>query len=522
MSGHQSDALGIAGEDAFRSLCSRAKLIVTKADVDRCGWDFRVEWRDTSKRKMSDQSPPRLAALVQVKSVFVGANRVAIRLGAANDLVRSLEPSFFVVLVFSKDLELLEVRGASTFGPIACEILKSIRRFVASGSDARNRTKQLALAKWTDPIRDTPDKFASYFTEHIGTDLRSYSTSKHEFLESSGFEEAPLTLNAKLFGTPEEIADAFLGDRSVSGELLSAFQERFKIALPVDGFKPMTGSFSFAPEPSAGVRATLRDRSTRRQFRFEGDEYQLPAIVMEHLGKLKFDFLYFSLYVVRDPERTAIISFSANAKKIRSISDTIAGWLNFYSFLDALSSHRLDIAIRRIGSPGDGLTGELGPDPTFGTPQIKRALGVLKLLDAIYRDCGIAALKFSPNDISCMEHTLDCLAQSFGRAGPPYLNLSVDTIDPPLVSGRVVLLLTFHVFSQFLTLIVRAECVEHTARGQRDEFALRNVEYLKAELTDTFDEADAIGSEFADDSEDEYVLMLPQGDVGHHANGKPL
>jgi hypothetical protein len=70
-------------------------LIVTKTDVDRCGWDFRVEWRNRSTTKLLDTSPPRKAAFIQVKAVFEDSKRFDVRLGAANDLIKTLDPSFF-------------------------------------------------------------------------------------------------------------------------------------------------------------------------------------------------------------------------------------------------------------------------------------------------------------------------------------------------------------------------------------------------------------------------------------------
>lgn len=514
VSGHDSDSLGIAGEDAFRSLCSRAKLIPTKTDVDRCGWDFRVEWRTTDHALITDNSPPRRAALVQVKSVFSGSDKFAVRLGAANDLVKAVEPSFFVVLVFSQELELLEVHGAPTVGPIASEILKAIRQFVAKGEDARPRSKQFGIKKWTDLISVQPKALADYFSDHIGPDLREYSAAKQKFLRETGYEEAHLSLNAKLYGTPEEVADAFLGDRPISGELVSAFEQRFKISLPLENFEPMSGSFEFDPKPHAQSRVTFQDTTSRRRFRFEGNEYRLPAIVADRFIKVKFDFQYFSLYLTRSSPGNVKVAFRTKAEELRSIRATSQSWLEFYRFIAAASTSRLVLKVRQIGAESDAWAGEVGPEPILGNKlQMERAIAVLELLDRITRESGAISLQFSPNDIADMEHTLDCLAQSFGRIERPFLNLSVDTLDPPLMKGRVILLLTFRLFSQFLTVIIRAECVEHIPRDSRDEFALKDVAYLRSELTDDFDEVNSIASDLASKFVDEYVLMLPQGDI---------
>lgn len=515
MSGHESDSLGVAGEDAFRSLCSRAKLIPTKTDVDRCGWDFRVEWRTTKNAPITDSSPPRRAALIQVKSVFAGSDRFAVRMGAANDLVKAVEPSFFIVLVFSQDLALLEVHGAPTVGPIATEILKSIRQFVAKGEDARNRSKRFGIARWTDPIAAEPKALVSYLSDHIGCDLREYATAKQKFLKETGYEEARLSLNAKLYGTPEEVADAFLGDRPISGELISAFEERFKVSLPLDKFEPVSGSFEFDPEPHARSRVTFLDSANRQRFRFEGDEYRLPAIVADRFAKVKFDFQYFSLYLARGPNENAKVSFRTKAKDLRSTRATAQSWLQFYRFIEAVSTNRLALKVRQIGAQADDWAGDVGPEPLLGDRlQMERAIAVLELLNSITRECGVISLEFSPNDIANMEQTLDCLAQSFGRTDPPYLNMSVDTLETPLLRPSVVLLMTFKFLEQLLTVLVEADIVEHVPGDGRDIFTLRNVKYLRSELSDDFDEVEAIASELAENRPQQDVLMLPQGDLG--------
>lgn len=515
MSGEESDSLGLAGEDAFRSLCSRAKLIVTKSDPDRCGWDFRLEWRRTKGRKLSDSSPPRRAALVQVKSVFKGASNFTVRLGAASDLVNTLEPSFFVVLVFDRQLNLAEVRVAPTLGPIASEILRAVRQCAADESDAVNRPKHFRVTKWAEKIADHPGAIDAYFREHIGDDLRQYSAKKQKFLKETGFEGAHVSLNARLFGTPEEVADAMLGDRSILGELVSAFEERFNIPLPLENFQPSAGAFEFSPVPFAQVRATFEDKRNGKRFKFEGTEYRLPAIIAEDFRKIKFDFQYFTLHLLQPAHGVGKISFTVRAKDLKSVRATARSWLEFYRFLDSASRRRLKISVRQIGSSGSALVGSAGGDPEISSKfQTATAVEILSLLNTVVRDCGLESAELSPDDVNNMENLLNCLVQASGKIGPPYLNLEVDSLDNPITQPRLLLLFTLGFLDRLLTIIVDAFFVEHVAGDTRDLYKLERVKYLRSDITDDYEEVETIASLLASKHADRDVLMLPQGDIG--------
>jgi hypothetical protein len=436
-------------------------------------------------------------------------------LGAASDLVNTLEPSFFAVLVFSKKLNLTAIHMAPTVGPVASEILRSIRQCSADGTDASGQTKQLGIAKWTERIAKNPRALNEYLLGHIGPNLRDYSAKKQKFLKETGFDGAYLSLNAKLFGTPEEVADAFLGDRSILGELVSAFEERFKIPLPLENFAPSAGSFEFSPEPYAQVKAKFGDPLNGQKFRFDGQEYRLPSIIAASFSKVKLEFSYFTLYLVETPGGLGKIALSVKSKDLKEVRDTARRWLEFYRFLDSASKRKLEVQVRRIGSSGTALFGTAGGDSVISERfQTSRAVAILNLLDTVVRDCGLESAELSPDDVNSLEHMLDCLVRSSGKAGPPYLHLEIDRIDNPLTKRRALMLFTFRFLDQFLTIYVQANMVEYVPGKSRDIFKLERVKYLKSDITDDYEEVEAMASALASKHPSKDVLMLPQGDVG--------
>ncbi|WP_152035595.1 hypothetical protein [Paraburkholderia caledonica] len=81
------DDLGAKGEQRFGELCADAGLFCNKADRDRAGWDFVVNFRDVGTGRLDERQGAH-SCYVQVKTVLATTAAARLKLNMAERLAK--------------------------------------------------------------------------------------------------------------------------------------------------------------------------------------------------------------------------------------------------------------------------------------------------------------------------------------------------------------------------------------------------------------------------------------------------
>jgi hypothetical protein len=138
-----SDQLGQKGEARFREICSDAQLVCNKADYDRAGWDFIVEFPfDTSGTPISlDKRAAPLSCHVQVKTMWFDNDTFSVRLSSIERLAKDPKPSFIYVLKISEELEPVSAYLIPLLDDALAMVLRRLRVESAKGRVKINRRR---------------------------------------------------------------------------------------------------------------------------------------------------------------------------------------------------------------------------------------------------------------------------------------------------------------------------------------------------------------------------------------------
>ena len=247
-----SDELGEKGESRFREICADAKLVCNKADRDRTGWDFIVEFPfDNMKSTPLDSRSTPISCHVQVKTLLESSNSFSMRLSSAERLAKELKPSFIYIFKVNKGKQITEAFLVHLLDQRLAAILKRLRKEEARGTTAEKINQKAISMTLLDSERIEPNgsslRAAIGLVSHGG--IYAYAAMKKAQLEKIGFEtvsyEGKMSLHLR---DEEEIVDAFLGiKKEIPVSNFKIFQKRFGIKLP-QGVHA-TGKITIEPHP---------------------------------------------------------------------------------------------------------------------------------------------------------------------------------------------------------------------------------------------------------------------------------
>lgn len=183
-----NDRTGRYGEDLLRAWASAVDISPTKTDVDRHGWDFLLEFEDSSGTQAT--------ALVQVKASVRAARRVSVSLANWKRLVENPLPCFF--LVIHLDEKSREVDGAFLVH-VDRQHISSVLEALDEPhpTDPPKRTRDLVCK---DHNRLTPESATNKahgtalldaLREGLGGSALQYTRGKIEYLDRVGLGERP-------------------------------------------------------------------------------------------------------------------------------------------------------------------------------------------------------------------------------------------------------------------------------------------------------------------------------------------
>ena len=214
--------LGDMGEGTLPTWASQVGISVNKANPDRTGWDFLLEFPCPHETRADitlplDREPGPLQCLVQVKSTDSRSGKRSVKLSNWVRLVRSPLPCFFLVLEFDtldtcQRGYLVHVDKSSVY-----RVLKRLRELHADQSvklhkrklqfkyDDRHRLQSLDGTGLERAIRT-----------HVGSDLAAYAERKVKQIRGAGYEDANWALKVHAIPLPgldgqEYLVDFLLG-----------------------------------------------------------------------------------------------------------------------------------------------------------------------------------------------------------------------------------------------------------------------------------------------------------------------
>ncbi|WP_137180581.1 hypothetical protein [Roseomonas sp. AR75] len=274
------DQLGAKGEARFPELCLDGRIECNRSERDRTGWDFLVEFpiSEGDASPLHDRRMP-LEARVQVKTIWEGQSRVKLRLSSAERLAKAPTPAFLCILTVSHDsLEFTKIQILHFWGALTEQILKDVRKLQASGRSTKINKTTLAVNvnQHGSSLPVTGQTLRAEMSRFIGRDMASYIEKKIAFLQSCGFEAAPLRGSFTVQGNDvTDFSDFLLGLRPLSATQFELRESRWGIELPALPNTVVDGEIWIVPDPIP-VQVTFRSPKKGKPVSFSMGLRRIP------------------------------------------------------------------------------------------------------------------------------------------------------------------------------------------------------------------------------------------------------
>jgi hypothetical protein len=381
-----NDELGEKGEAHFKEICADAGLICNKADRDRAGWDFVIDFKFPDKTASTVTLEGRKAPLschVQLKTVLENTDAIEMRLSSAERLAKELKPSFVYVFKVDKDggyssAYLIHLRGEAL-----AAILKRLRKESVSGEKPINKlTISMALSKYGTKIEPTGEALHKAISELCGDDMHAYANAKNEELENLGFSEHPYSMTLVMPGGWDEMVDMFLGDKP-SGKVLSfdIKETRFGIERPIvrDG---ETAKLEFKPKANDECVIVVRSDEFPEPAVFRGEVFApvIRSLPKEHMRMLfKTDFFK--------------LVWSNEKRKLSSLEhiepQTPTAWLGYFRFLLALALGSGSVQVSSVNHPNSAAFDLSEPYSEIDADVCRQYIKLCELTISILKRAGV-------------------------------------------------------------------------------------------------------------------------------------
>lgn len=205
--------IGDVGEKEFEFWCSRERIIATRPEKDRNGWDYNVEFSHdlyTDSVLSLHQAP--VECRVQVKSIIKIHKKKQINLKNLTLLAKSTLPAFILFLEYNDEQILLRAYLIH----IDFEWIKKILQKtapIAVGETHKELHHTMMTIKYDDShqFSDLSGRgFANEVLNYIGNNMDAYVQQKKAYLQQVGFEKG-----SGKFSFKEEVGESKLLDLSL-------------------------------------------------------------------------------------------------------------------------------------------------------------------------------------------------------------------------------------------------------------------------------------------------------------------
>ncbi|QQO33228.1 hypothetical protein JJC00_32645 [Bradyrhizobium diazoefficiens] len=381
-----SDELGQKGEARFRELCNNAKLICNKADYDRTGWDFIVEFplEGPGPGSSLDKRATPLSCHVQVKTMWSGNDSFQVRLSAIERLAKEPKPSFVYVLKIGDDLEPVAAYLIPMLDEALATVLRQLRAATAEGRTRINQSRIRFPLPAEHMIAPSGEALRSTLIRVCGPDCDVAIRRKAEQLKSLGFEANAFQAETTfVLENENEIADVLLGLKPVQIEQFRGFETRFGIKLPVPDMNG-SGLMHIQPNPIDRCQIVVR-----------GAGFAVPAsvpaeIIVPSMRLDKFKTKYLVRAELFDIEVTqAGMQLNTKPESIKSAKLSLGDWINFFRMMTIFSAGAATVEIVPASLPRARITTKIGAFPDH--EQSARILSAFESVEVLIRLAGAEA-----------------------------------------------------------------------------------------------------------------------------------
>lgn len=233
-----ADELGEVGESLFRKLCAQAQLTCNKADRDRTGWDFRVEFPMAQRLgETLDQRSPRVCQIQLKSTAGESGTRVMARLSSIERLAKDTGPAAIVVFRMKPDGKELMGYVVHLLGDNLAKVLHRLRQAEAAGRRDINHMTISFDYRQGRRFKPDVDGLRAALAEISPIDVEEYSAIKREQLATLGYAEGGgIEADALIWlEGPDHLTKILSGEAPLRPLKLRAYDRRFGIRVPYQG-----------------------------------------------------------------------------------------------------------------------------------------------------------------------------------------------------------------------------------------------------------------------------------------------
>lgn len=231
---NRAQHIGHLAEQQIKMWASVSRIVATKPDEDRLGWDLMLELP-------FGPGQAGVKCLTQVKATDRTCGRCDVRLDTWTRLVRAPMPSFFLVLEYSGREEPRRFYVVHVWKEWIARVLERLRQEESRGSSNLSRLK-LAL-RWRPSDEVTSLSGAGLLDalqRATGHDPYKYISEKSDLLATVGFEKVRARGTFNISGISASDIGRRLADHAVGltpyleATSVTLAEERFGISIPCD------------------------------------------------------------------------------------------------------------------------------------------------------------------------------------------------------------------------------------------------------------------------------------------------
>ncbi len=321
--------IGDLGEDDFAKWCTINGLIYTKAQRDRMGWDFFVEFpANKSAETKIDETADLLKVVVQIKATRSDKKRVNLKLSAAKLLVETDLPAFIIAIQYNNDNTAIAASLIHIGNNEIERILKTAVEHFASGNTELQRSDISLNTTHATSLNVDGSGLSNLLRKHLPASISRYIADKAAFRKQCGYDEKSFKGRFRLSpsASPSEFFDLFLGNTTtvnVSNFIIS--RTRFGIELESEEI----GHGSLSIQPRSFRQATVRATNRHNTYIAETvvSVFSAPfANIPDHLRKIRLKNNFLDIVLdIGSNEADLSVNIGESAHKI----DQLANMLKF-------------------------------------------------------------------------------------------------------------------------------------------------------------------------------------------------
>lgn len=297
--------LGEMGESLLRHWCAEVGITANRAERDRTGWDYLLEFPPLPPNEGSgalDKSPGPLQCLVQVKTTKLTDSSLSVKLSNWVRLVNTPLPAFFLVLRYSKKRNCSAAYLIHVDQAQLARVLKKLRQLSKDptvGTKMHKRSLTLRWSEGTQLASAGGEAFSNKLLAMVGPSPAAYTAAKQVMLRDTGYEDVRTEMDIRV-----TVPQPYQGDRvkellvdfsigalaTLEVNQANVWDVRFGIRAPSATHQFGSGKLEVHPKPAKEGLLLLRSPENSREVRVHAQGFGpagLGAFVNEDNFKVR-------------------------------------------------------------------------------------------------------------------------------------------------------------------------------------------------------------------------------------------